>query len=224
MSHMTKRNYTLAGLTLAVLVFGLIVVAGTIGGGSSTAPAATVDASTQAPLGASALPSGHPSVGGADQGAGVTGSGNDLSAMIASLEKKYRQNPDSVEAGAALADAYLMDEQPDKALKLYNDLLAADPGNGDLRAQLAMAYHAKRDDDRATALLDAVLAGDPGNQTAHYNLAIIYFSQDRTDEAKQEWQAAARIDPASRLGVSAQNFVDLMEGRTPAPTATGNGQ
>ena len=117
-----------------------------------------------------------------------------------------------------------MNEQADKAIKLYGALLDDSPGDPTLTAQLAMAWHVKGDDARATRLLDEVLAAAPRSQTAHYNLAIIYFAQNETAKAKQEWETAASIDPGSRLGQSAQSFVDLMEGRTPAPTASSHGQ
>jgi Flp pilus assembly protein TadD len=219
---MKKRHYTLAGLTLAALVFAVIVVAGLLG--EETTPAseaagANGDATT--------LPSGHPSVAtgeGAGTGMGTTGGDSDLAAMITSLEKKYAQDPGDAETGAALADAYLMNEQADKAIKLYGALLDDSPGDPTLTAQLAMAWHVKGNDARAIQLLEETLAAAPKNQTAHYNLAIIYFAQNESAKAKQEWETAASIDPESRLGQSAQSFVDLMEGRTPAPTASSHGQ
>lgn len=219
---MKKRHYTLAGLSLAALVFAVVVIAGLLGEDATS----TSEAAGAAAGATTDLPSGHPSLAGGDQAAGDMGQsgGSDVQAMIAALEKKHDKDPGDVATAAALADAYLMNEQADKAIGLYVDLLKGKPDDPTLTAQLAMAWHVKRDDARALKLLEGVIASSPQNQTAHYNLAIIYFAQNDSARAKQEWQKAASIDPASRLGQSAQGFVDLMEGRTPAPTASSHGQ
>jgi Tfp pilus assembly protein PilF len=88
-----------------------------------------------------------------------------------------------------------------------------------------MALHAGGHDVQALALLNGVLATDPHSQLGHYNLAILYFSQQKSDSARDEWQKAAAIDPASSIGKSAQNFVDLMEDSSggPHPSATRGG-
>ena len=88
---MKKRHYTLAGLTLAALVFAVIVVAGLLG--EETTPASEAAGANG---GSTALPSGHPSVAtgtGESAGMGTTGADSDLAAMIASLEKKYETGP-----------------------------------------------------------------------------------------------------------------------------------
>lgn len=212
-----RRNYTLAGLTLAALVVIAIVAAGTISH-ASTQSANGSAASTGA---AGPLPPGHPPI---DQGAQTdtedaqSKPSGDLSATIATLEEKRAQDPGDTKTALALAAAYLSAEQPGKAIDVYNDILDREPSNQTARAQLALALHAAGDDEQAVAILQDLLKSTPDNQTAHYNLAIIYFSQDKADLARREWLRAARIDPSSRIGASAQNFVDLMEGRTTAPT------
>jgi len=111
----------------------------------------------------------------------------------------------------ALADAYLMTEQPGKAEALYTRVLAAQPDNETAKAQLAMALHASGHDDQALQLLTSVLATNPHSQLAHYNLAILYFSHQRADLARDEWRKAATIDPRSGIGRTARSFVDLMD-------------
>ena len=202
-----RKHYVLAGLTLAAIVAAVIVVVGSVSSGSSggtTTPSASVS-----------LPPGHPSVA-ASAGAGQT---PDYAPMITSLEKKYAAAPDDTKTALSLANAYLMNNQPDKAVALYDAILARQPSNVSAKVQLAMALHAQGHDHKALTLLTGIIAKDPNDQAAHYNLAILYFAEQKSDQAKNEWTKAAQIDPSSSLGKSAQNFVDLMNGQTTAPSS-----
>jgi Flp pilus assembly protein TadD len=107
-----------------------------------------------------------------------------------------------------------LSEQYDKAEALFVRALRVHPGDPAATAQLAMVYHAGGNDAKAKSLIRAVLKKRPKFQEAHYDLAIIYFSQGDLERAKAEWKRTAAIDPASKLGQQAQNFVDMMEGRT----------
>jgi len=212
-----RRNYTLAGLFLAGLVFAAVVAVGALTAGSPATPSA---AGSGTPAADASLPADHPPVGQGDTVGGATQDGApDYGAMIDALEKKHATNPDDLQTTMALADAYLMNEQPDKAVALYTEVLDRRPADERARAQLAMAWHAKGDDRKARAILDELLATRPQSQLGHYNLAILYFSQNRPALAKQEWKTAAAVDPESRLGVSAQSFVDLMEDQAGSPGA-----
>jgi cytochrome c-type biogenesis protein CcmH/NrfG len=212
-----NRSYVLPGLTLAALIVVAIVVVGAISSGSPPSGGGNPQAAE-----AGGLPSGHPSIatGGEAAGQESPAASGETQAKISALEKKLAGDPSDTATALALADAYLSADQPAKALKLYKAIVGREPDNRTARVQLALALHATGDDKHALAILETVIRNAPDDQAAHYNLAIIYFSQGETARAKQEWQTAAAIDPASRLGVSAQNFVDLMESRTPAPAST----
>ena len=211
-----KRSYVIPGLTLAALVVVAIILVGTMGSGSTP----SVDGVP--PTGATPLPSGHPSIaaGGEAAGQGSSAATGDAAAKVSKLEKKLAQDPTDTETALALGDAYLSADQPDKALTLYKAIVGREPDNLTARVQLALALHATGDDKQAVAFLEDLIASSPDNQAAHYNLAIIYFSQQRSDLAKQEWEKTAEIDPTSKVGQQARNFVDMMEGRTPPPSGT----
>jgi cytochrome c-type biogenesis protein CcmH/NrfG len=190
-------------MTLALLVAVSMAAAATLGATTGT------KVKTEA---TPSLPAGHPQVEGDAQTA--AGDQEDYSAMVADLENKHQRDPADLDTTLALADAYLMNDRDDEALKLYDQVLARRPNDPHAQAQSAMVWHARGDDARAHTLLDTVLARDPGCQIAHYDLAILCYSQDNAAQAREEWQRAAAIDPQSRLGRSAQGFVDLMDGKT----------
>jgi cytochrome c-type biogenesis protein CcmH/NrfG len=190
-----RKHYAVAGIVVAILVATLIVVAGTRGPGDD--PSATGHETSAAPP--------------TDQPSSSSSTPTDYSAMVKLLEARYARHPSDTKTAMNLADAYLMTEQPVKALRLYNKVLAADPGNETAKLQLAMALHADGRDLQALALLKGVLQTDPRSQLAHYNLAILYFWEQKSSEAKSEWKEAAAIDPTSVIGKSARNFVNLMD-------------
>jgi tetratricopeptide (TPR) repeat protein len=189
-----RKRYAVAGIVVAMLVASLIVLAGSRSSGRTAA------ATTEASAATLPAPAASPSA-----------SDTDYAAMVKLLSARYIRHPSSTHDAMALADAYLLTEQPLKAETLYDKVLAADPGNQTAEAQLAMALHAAGRDDRALRLLTTVLAANPRSQLAHYDLAILYFSQQRAGLARDEWRKAAAIDPTSGIGRTARSFVDLMD-------------
>ncbi len=203
-----RKNHALLLIAAAVVVAAVVVFVGTANhtsGSSSKQPVAN----------ATSLPPGHPSV---NQNGAASGSPSaDFSKMIAGLRAKLDKNPTDAATIDALGTAYFMSEQYDKAATAFTRVLSLHPGDAGATVRLAMVYHAKGNDKKATSLIGGVLKKRPTFQEAHYDLAIIYFSQQKLDQAKAEWEKTAAIDPQSKIGRQAQNFVDLMEGRTPAP-------
>jgi tetratricopeptide (TPR) repeat protein len=206
-----RRNYAVAGIVVAILVAALIVVAGSRSR-SDDKSGAGHDRNT------AAVPSTRPSP------TTESPSPTDYAAVIRLLKARYAEHPSSTTTAMALADAYLMTEQPTKAQRLYASVLAADPGNQDAESQLALALHASGHDDQALDLLTGVLKVNPRSQLAHFNLAVLYFSQQKSRQAREEWNRAAAIDPASNIGHTARSFVNLMQGSMGgAQPSTSNG-
>jgi Tfp pilus assembly protein PilF len=195
-----RKHYAVAGVVVAILVATLIVVAGS----RSSSDSESVPDTTGTP----SAPAGHPAVGtNAPDPA-------DYSAMVKLLATRYSRDPADTKTALALANAYLMTDQPTKARRLYTKVLKSDPGNETAQVQLAMAFHGDGNDAQAFQLLNGVLRSDPSSQLAHYDLAGLYFSEQKSSLARDEWKKAAALDPASGVGKMAQNFVDLMAQNT----------
>jgi cytochrome c-type biogenesis protein CcmH/NrfG len=206
-----RRSLALIAVAAAVAAAAAVVVAGmSSGDGASTGqPAGT----------AGALPSGHPTIAAADD---PTPAATTAGAAIAQLEDESDEEPGDVQALLDLGNAYFMRQHLQQAEQAYSQALAQEPGNTTAQVGLAMVWHAQGDSRRAEKTLKALIKAHPDDQDAHYSLAIVCFSGGRTGQARQEWQTAARIDPASVTGRRSQSFVDLIDGNESAPPEAGD--
>jgi tetratricopeptide (TPR) repeat protein len=197
------KRLVIAGVAVAALLAGAIVVIGTAadGGGSAAGGASATDAS---------LPSGHPSI--ADD---VTPTPVAPEAAVAKtirrLEKARAADPSDSGVLLDLGDAYFLQQEYDRAGEAYGEALRLQPDDPTATVRLAMVWHASGESRRAIRVIERVLGERPGDQEAHYSLAIVYFSEGRVAEARDQWATAARIDPSSELGRRSQSFVDLLE-------------
>jgi cytochrome c-type biogenesis protein CcmH/NrfG len=199
-----KKHYLLAGLAVAVLAAGAVIV---VGGRS---PEKATGAATIPPT----APAGHASATGspATQEA-MADDSPALKKRIAKLEIALAKSPHDAKAMVDLAEAYFLAARYDEATTLYNEALAAKPDNSAATVGLALIWHAQGSDDKAIAALTAVLKSDQRDQQAHYTMAIILFSQQDIAAARSEWAKAASIDPTSQIGKASQNFVELIDGQ-----------
>lgn len=204
-----RKHYAVAGVFVAILVATLIVVAGSRSSSDSESAADTT--------GTPSAPVGHPAVGTSAPDP------TDYSAMVKLLATRYARDPADTKTALALANAYLMTDQPTRARRLYTKVLKNDPDNETAQVQLAMAFHGDGNDTQALQLLNGVLRSDPRSQLAHYDLAGLYFSEQKSSLARDEWKKAAALDPTSGVGRMAQNFVDLMAPNTGKPRPNGAG-
>jgi cytochrome c-type biogenesis protein CcmH/NrfG len=194
----------LAGVATAVVVAGTIVFIGSaMQGDVPTAGVATPGATAS-------LPAGHLAIGGGGAPA-TTPSAEPLAQSVRRLEKARAADPDDVDVLLELGDAYFMAQRLRQAEDAYSEARALAPDDPAAQVGLAMVRHAQGDSRRAESMLRAVIEEHPDDQDAHYSLAIVCFSAGRVDEAKEQWQAAAAIDPRSLTGRRSQSFVDLLE-------------
>jgi len=212
-----KKHYVLAGVGAAVLVAAVIVVVGmNSAGGDATGAVAEPSTPGQS------LPPGHPAV---DDKAGTPApapvTDDAVQQRIAELESASADQPDNVAVLLELGDAYFLGQRYRQAARTLRTALRIDPGNPTATVRLAMVWHAGGDSQRAEHAIKAVLDKTPESQEAHYSMAIIYFSADRIDEAKNEWVAAADLDPSTAIGRRSQSFVDLLEGKQTSAPADG---
>jgi tetratricopeptide (TPR) repeat protein len=94
-----------------------------------------------------------------------------------------------------------------EAARLYQAILAVQPGHLEALHLLGVLAHQQGDHPRAVELIGRAIAGNPGNAVYHANLAEVYRAQGRLDEAIASCRAALRLRPhypeaASNLGMA----------------------
>jgi tetratricopeptide (TPR) repeat protein len=206
-----RRSLALIAIGAAVAVAAAIVIAGMSSGG---------DAGGGASASGGTLPSDHPSIASGDTG-GDKQPEEDDDGNIGRLEALRAEDPDDVTVLLDLGEAYFMAQRLDDAERIYAEALGAEPDNAGAQVGLAKIVHARGDSQRAEEALLAILEEHADYQDAHYWLAIVFFSDGEIDAAREQWRAAARIDPKSVTGRRSQSFVELLEdGQSDSPHAT----
>jgi DNA-binding winged helix-turn-helix (wHTH) protein len=98
------------------------------------------------------------------------------------------------------------DENNERAIALYEEVLAEAPGDIDARLGLAFAYGARvclynRDagwSERALALAEGVIAGQPRNSLAHAAAGYAHDCRGEIDAAIAAYERAVALDPQAR--------------------------
>jgi cytochrome c-type biogenesis protein CcmH/NrfG len=202
-----RRSLALIAVGAAVAVAAAVVIVGMNSGDRATAGA-------NAEASAGALPTGHPSITPDQDDPGTPDADADGDAdsgvEISILESKRAEDPGDVGVLIDLGNAYFMAQHLAQAEHAYADALELEPDSATAQVGLAMVWHAQGDSKRAETTLQRVLEDHPDDQDAHYSLAIVFFSDGRIDKAKEQWEAAAGIDPSSTTGRRSQSFVDLL--------------
>ncbi len=202
-----RKSHALIGVAAALAVTVVVIV---VEGCASSDHGLSVIPSTTMPT----LPPSLPVVGGTSPRAGTNG-GATVQQTISHLEKALTKQPGNVKTELALADAYFLSQRYDQAALIFSEVLATNPENRIAPVRLALVWHAQGHDQKAVKSITAVLRKWPNDQEAHYTLATIFFSQKKTEAARSEWQRTAQIDPTTRIGRTAQNFVNLLSDSTP---------
>src|SRR5437773_1008515 len=112
--------------------------------------------------------------------------------------------PDSEAAQVLLAENLAELSQPEKAVAIYQALIAKDGDSPDLLRGLARAYWTQSRWDEALAVLERVLKVDPGDATTMVNMGRIYSYRQDLENARRSFSRALQADPKSfeaRLGL-----------------------
>jgi tetratricopeptide (TPR) repeat protein len=86
-------------------------------------------------------------------------------------------------------------DEPEKALKRFDDLLARDPANASALMNRGLVLRDLKRDDEARAAFQAALKARPNHATALFNLGRLEASQKRHKEAMEAFEQALAVDP-----------------------------
>lgn len=109
-------------------------------------------------------------------------------------EEVLRHNPDALGAARILADSYLADKQPDKAIERVKELADGHPKSAAFRAMLARYYLAAKRPADARSAFEAAKTIDSGFTQADTALAQMDLGENHPDSAKQHLENVLNAD------------------------------
>jgi tetratricopeptide (TPR) repeat protein len=117
------------------------------------------------------------------------GAGYDQLKKPKEAAEAYRRSldiePDNPDAQHALANALIQDEHFDEALKILNDLVAADPTDAQAEVRISEIQRHQHHYDDALATLEKAKAQVQDSTELNFNEALIYDAQGKYDQATQ---------------------------------------
>jgi putative PEP-CTERM system TPR-repeat lipoprotein len=132
----------------------------------------------------------------------------ELSTFEKQKEQGVKQDVAGVKANQANAD--LQTGDPQKAVDLYRQSLAEDPGNARTYYNLALALDRTADYSGEREALEKAVQLDPQLSRPHNQLGVLDLQNNQVDAAKKEFQTAISLDPQY---AEAQNNLGVLSGQ-----------
>lgn len=136
----------------------------------------------------------------------VWGSGQEL------WQSAVSRYPNAARAHKALADVFLADAQPIKALEHYQEAAKILPSYRDAHVGVAVAHAAQLDLQRALAALDVILERWPNDPKAWNLKGYIHQTMGESSEAMIAYKRAVEVDPGFAEGYNNMAKLYLEDG------------
>jgi tetratricopeptide (TPR) repeat protein len=109
------------------------------------------------------------------------------------LRKALEMAPENVELKRALAQNLLFSGQEDEALRLYQDIAAAEPKDAQTHLRVSQIYRQKRDFVKAHEASERARQADPDNLEVRYNEVNLLEAEGRTEEDHRQNEGTGRL-------------------------------
>ncbi|GAA1398957.1 tetratricopeptide repeat protein [Luteococcus peritonei] len=140
--------------------------------------------------------------------------------MVASLEKKVKDNPKDTLSMKALGEIYSQAAQYDKAATWQERITTVDPKDVDAFLALGVAQFNQANLDEAEKAWTQATKLAPKRATIWYNLGFLYLSKNQISKAQDAWQKVVEIDPDSDLAKTVSSHLKAMASAKPSASGT----
>jgi putative PEP-CTERM system TPR-repeat lipoprotein len=127
------------------------------------------------------------------------------------FEEARRLVPKQVDAMLGQARIAALEQHPERALKLTDEVLGMSPRNKDAGLLKAAILRIARGPDAAVEAYKAVLSIDPKNVAAYVGLISSYLEQGKTETAREQVEIARKAVPNNLMLRYTQGQVSLQE-------------
>ena len=124
----------------------------------------------------------------------------DFWATLEENKQVYEANPNDTLAMKNYAQTLGMSHQTDKAIELYEKILAIDPNRIDILLAEGLAFYNNQNFQMSEVVTKKIIALDDKNLEAKYNLGVMAAVQGREDDAKKIWEKLAKKYPNEEVG------------------------
>lgn len=133
---------------------------------------------------------------------------------LAWLEKARQKHPQAIPPAVLLANAYLQDNAPLKALALATELNNSQPGHPDVLQALGDAQLTAGETSNALISFRKLTEKLPKSAQAHHRLGMAHLRAQDTKAAAASFSKALKLDPAMLPAAAALSSLELEAGRT----------
>jgi tetratricopeptide (TPR) repeat protein len=134
----------------------------------------------------------------------------DFGTKLEEYKLAHETNPNDTLAMKNYAQTLGMSHQTEKAIELYEKILAIDPNRTDILLAEGLAFYNNQNYQMAEVVTKKIIALDDKNLEAKYNLGVMAAVQGREDDAKKIWEKLAEKYPNEEVGkLAADALVQL---------------
>jgi len=120
-----------------------------------------------------------------------------MATAIEYYEAAIKQDPGYVLAYKNLASAYVVNDEPFKAIALLKDALKQTPDDAVLLNVMGVAFYNAENVDKAVDYLTRAAKQDPGYADPLFNLGKVEYSRNHKELARDYWRQYMKKDPDS---------------------------
>ena len=120
-----------------------------------------------------------------------------ITTAIEYYEAAIKQDPGYLLAYKNLASAYVVNDEPFKAIALLKDALKQTPNDAVLLNVMGVAFYNAENVDKAVDYLTRAMQQDPSYADPLFNLGKVEYSRNHKELARTYWQQYIKKDPDS---------------------------
>jgi tetratricopeptide (TPR) repeat protein len=120
---------------------------------------------------------------------------SDLDQALAEYGSLYQDHPRDIQVKKNYVQILILKSRLDEATKLNEELLKANPHDGDALIFRGQIQIHNNEANGAVDSLQEALKNDPDNPVAHYQLGLAFDMQHNDSRAESEWREAIRLRP-----------------------------